>query len=539
MEVNIETQKNISLGPLLERATVYSESQRRKLVSELETATNLKLFPRSLRGSEKSLVFLGRSKDTNYLGLLVDINGDVPDQIGNLNEADVNDRRWKIGLFPADATRAAWLRDALPFLRPRPLGLQKSVGLGDRLGLATPGHIHALRSFGSKDSDCPMQPIFAQQSMRENDRTGRSPQSVMDDALWGVFQEGWEQGYGADADHLKTREDIDLCVEADYTFYTIDPGEFVDNGASTASGTALEEKLLTLPWDVLESSPGGVVEQLASKPIDLAGQSKTLSRESVLRAAAKYGRAVAHTVELYRHLEKRASEKGLQFELEMSVDETDSVTTLAEHIYIAHELRRLGVKWVSLAPRYFGRFEKGVDFLQEPPLSFEETLEKFGETFALHVAVSRTYGPYKLSLHSGSDKFSVYPVAARLAGSLVHLKTAGTSYLEALHTLAQTDPDLFRDILNFARDRYPEDRATYHVSAQVGRIPENSRLSDQDLPGLFEHFDAREVLHVTFGSVLNHPDLRPRFFQSLNQHLDLYSEMLQKHFVRHLEPFSN
>ncbi|HLV01078.1 MAG TPA: tagaturonate epimerase family protein, partial [Acidobacteriota bacterium] len=404
MEVNIETpKKNVALGRLVEPARAFTESERGKLASELESTTGLKIYTRSLRGSEKAVVFLGRKKDMNYLGLLVESDQNTPAQLGKLNETTVANRVCKLGLFPADATRASWLREALPFLRPRPLGLQKSVGFGDRLGLATPGHIQALRSFGNKDSDAPMQPIFAQQSMRENARTGRTPQSVMDDALWGVFQEGWEQGYGADADHLKTREDVDVCVEAGYTFYTIDPGEYVDNSASTASASDLEEKLRTLPWEFLESSPNRIAEQLSTKPIDLVGRTKQLSRESVLRAAAKYGRAVAHTVELYRHLEKRATQKGLQFELEMSVDETDTVTTLAEHIYIAHELQRLGVKWVSLAPRYFGRFEKGVDFLEEPPLSLEETLDKFEETFALHVAVSRTYGPYKLSLHSGSD----------------------------------------------------------------------------------------------------------------------------------------
>ena len=75
--------------------------------------------------------------------------------------------------------------------------------------------------------------IFAQQSIREMTRTGRSPDDVMDDATWGVFQEGWRAGVGADADHLKTTADIDLCVAAGYTFFTIDPGAHVDPAADT------------------------------------------------------------------------------------------------------------------------------------------------------------------------------------------------------------------------------------------------------------------------------------------------------------------
>ena len=95
-----------------------------------------------------------------------------------------------------------------------PIGLSPSFGFGDRLGLATPGHIVAVKGTG-------LAPIFAQQSVRENARTGRTPQQVMDDATWGIFQEGWQAGVGADADHLKTPADIDACLAAGYSFFTI------------------------------------------------------------------------------------------------------------------------------------------------------------------------------------------------------------------------------------------------------------------------------------------------------------------------------
>src|SRR5690606_9398285 len=144
------------------------------------------------------------------------------------------------------------------------------------------------------------------------------------------------------------------------------------------------------------------------------------------------------------------------FELEVSVDETESVTAIEEHIYVASELKRLGVRWVSLAPRYVGRFEKGVDYIGD--------LAALKKNFEQHFAVSQAFGPYKLSLHSGSDKFSAYPLAREVAGDLVHLKTAGTSYLEALRTLAALDPGLFRAIFRFALARYEADRASYHVS---------------------------------------------------------------------------
>ena len=110
--------------------------------------------------------------------------------------------------------------------------------------------------------------------------------------------------------------------------------------------------------------------------------------------------------------------------MEVSVDETDTPTSQAEHVFIANELRRLGVRWVSLAPRYVGRFEKGVDYIGD--------LATFEEDFGGHAVIARAMGPYKLSLHTGSDKFSIYGIAAGLTNGLLHLKTAGTTYLEEL-----------------------------------------------------------------------------------------------------------
>jgi hypothetical protein len=369
--------------------------------------------------------------------------------------------------------------------------------------------------------------MLAQQSIRENARTGRTPQEVMDDALWGIFQEGWRDGFGADADHLKNTNDIDSCVAAGYTFYTIDPGEHVDNEADSAPIEVLREKAALLPWGELETDWSTLDRQLGSGPVDLGDFSLSLSEEELVRAAAKYGRVVAHTAKMYRHLEQAMG--GRPFELEMSVDETETVTTLAEHIYIAHELKRLGVKWVSLAPRYVGTFEKGVDYIGD--------LGEFEKSFSQHLAVSNSFGPYKLSLHSGSDKFSVYPIAGRVAGELVHLKTAGTSYLEALRAIAHADSSLFRKIVNFATERYEIDRASYHVSAELAKMPDAAAMPDDQLVTLLDDFHAREVLHVTFGSVLHNEALREPFFSTLRRSEETYYDMLERHFDRHLTPF--
>jgi hypothetical protein len=422
-------------------------------------------------------------------------------------------------LCPLTAANAARLRRQLPWLQPRPLGLELSVGTGDRMGLATPGHIRAVRDVGN------VAPIPAQQSMRENDRTGRSPQQVLDEAMWGVFQEGWRLPWGADADHLKTTDDVDLCVASAYTFYTVDPGDHVDNEAHTAPLPRLLEKVQALPWPDLEDTPADLKRRYLDRPFDVEGTVLRFDETSLARAAAKYGRAIAHSARMYRHLAAAMGDR--PFELEVSVDETETPTSPLEHLLVASELRRLGVQWVSLAPRYVGRFEKGADYIGD--------LEELDAELSCHAAIARTLGPYKLSIHSGSDKFSAYPLFHRHAADLVHLKTAGTSYLEALRAIARVDPSFFREILALARARYDEDRATYHVSAEVQRVPRPADLANGDLPSLLDQFDAREVLHVTFGSVLDR--FRDRLLETLDAEEEAHYEALEAHFRKHLALF--
>ncbi|MBN1678901.1 MAG: hypothetical protein JW966_01330, partial [Anaerolineae bacterium] len=368
-------------------------------------------------------------------------------------------------------------------------------------------------------------PIFAQQSVRENARTGRTPQEVLDDAMWGVFQSGWREAWGADADHLKTPDDIEPFVRAGYSFFTVDPGEYVDNDADTDAESLLQQKVSALSWDTLRSSEADLRQRFAGKTFDLGAISLVFDDVTLLRAAAKYGQAVAHVVTMYRHLKHHMGDR--LFDFEVSVDETDTPTTIHEHFYIAVELQRLEIEWVSLAPRFVGHFEKGVDYIGD--------LGELDTNLAGHAAVLKHIGGYKLSLHSGSDKFTVYPLAIKHAAGAVHLKTAGTSYLEALRVWAEVDPAMFRTILDFSRSRYDTDRATYHVSAQLGKVPASQDLADADLPGLLDQFDTRQVLHVTFGSVLD--QYGDQLHTMLRSNEERYHDVLKKHFDRHLEPF--
>jgi hypothetical protein len=471
-----------------------------------QTLEDLPVYHRSVVEMDGTAYSLARGPE----GKVLCISGDATGFEGA--------RRADLVVCPLTQSNASMLRQRLPWLRPQLLGLQKSAGSGDRLGLATPGHVRAVRKAEG------IAPIFAQQSMRENARTGRTPQQVMDEAMWGVFQEGWRQPWGADADHLKTTEDVDLCVAAGYTFFTIDPGDHVDNVAHSAPLETLLAKLRALPWEELNDSPEGLRRRYLNRSFAIEDLTLEFDETTLARAAAKYGRAVAHVARMVRHLSRRSQ----HFELEVSVDETETPTSVEEHFFVTGELQRLGVDWVSMAPRYIGRFEKGVDYIGD--------LVEFEVELAKHAAIARAMGPYKLSIHSGSDKFSIYPIFARHTQGLVHLKTAGTSYLEAIRAVAQMEPAFFREILDLAIGRYPQDRVTYHVSAELARVPRPDALTDVQLPSLLDQFDAREVLHVTFGSVMDR--FGEKLLAMLDRHEEVHWAMLESHFERHLSPFA-
>ena len=492
---------------------------------KLQAVSDLRLLSRSLVNTNGAELGLEHSKTGYRLVVLAPVGSKFFEGLEGEVQTLTGDT---LLIGEAGPRNLAVLRNRLPWLNPRLLGLQTSAGLGDRLGLATPGHVRAMRLAGGT-----LAPIFAQQSIREMTRTGRSPQQVMDDAGWGMFAEGWHNGFGSDADHLKIPADIDACLAAGFTFFTIDPGEHVNNLATTATVPELRAMIEVLPWDLFEDDSKSLASRYLKQSFKASACSIVFDELTLLRAAAKYGQAIAHVITMYRHLLRQAGEG--TFELEVSVDETETPTTHAEHVYIASELKRLGVKWVSLAPRYIGRFEKGVDYIGD--------LAAFEDDFAIHAAIARQLGPYKLSLHSGSDKFSIYPIAAQQTGGLVHLKTAGTSYLEALRTIASISPEFFRSIYAFAREHYETDRASYHVSAKLDRAPSAQGLTNEELPGLLEHFDAREILHVTFGSVLTarKPDGSWQFYDCfvdlLRSHPEVYATNLEVHFLRHLRPF--
>lgn len=423
----------------------------------------------------------------------------------------------------ADASAMARAREAAGIVMA-PLGLAPSFGFGDRIGLATPGHAASLLK-ASRGRD--IKPIFAQQSIREMTRTGRPPQQVMDEACFGVLQAGYRGPQAADADHLKTEADVDRTAAAGFCFFTIDPSDDVDTQADNYGESQLRDKFAAVRHDV------SWFDAYRGKTITLpTGRKIELSEVVCMRAAVKYGRAINRALRIARHIDKVKSGRG--YEIELSVDETPQPTTLAEHYIVAEQCLKGGMKLVSLAPRYIGDFEKGVDYKGD--------LSAFEKSFADHAAIAQILGGYKLSLHSGSDKLSIYPIFSRITKGRFHVKTAGTSYLEALRVVAIHEPSLFRDLVSFARRRYDEDKKTYHVSATVEGVPAVGDLETLYLerwadvkPGAGFTAPGRQILHCTFGSTLTDPTYGPAVRKVLLDHPETYAEVLAIHFAKHLE----
>jgi hypothetical protein len=415
------------------------------------------------------------------------------------------------------------------------LGLSPSFGFGDRIGLATPGHVEAMRRSGAG-----IEPIFPQQSIREMARTRRTPRQVMDDALNGARQAGWTGRIGADADHLKTAQDVDATAAVGFTFFTIDPSDHVDQHADDYDEPTLRAKFAAVAEEIdWIDEQGG--HRYCGPSIKLPnGTVIELDERACMRAAVKYGRAINHALTLSDHIVRVCHQTGQDFEIELSVDETEQPTTLAEHFIIAESCLRSEMRLVSLAPRYIGDFEKGVDY-KGVVAALERSLND-------HAAIAELLGPYKLSLHSGSDKLSMYAALARATKGRFHVKTAGTSYLEALRVVARHDAQLFRRLIDFARSRYDQDKATYHVSATLASAPPPSEVVDNaELERLYlENWSdvprgqgftnpGRQILHCTFGSTLTDSELGPAVRQVLEQHTDTYTEVLANHFSRHLD----
>lgn len=406
---------------------------------------------------------------------------------------------------------AVILREEFPFCAPKPVlsSCKCTFGVGDRLGRATPGHLQIFEKYDAV-------PVLAQQSMRELTLTGRTYQSVMDDVTFFVFREGYEGGYGADGDHLKNMTDIGMALKDGCTMITLD----------------LSDHIHRLNSGVIPAAPQNLKERYLGKRFALTDGSVLTFDEIELDAiAAIYSEAMDFTQQVY---EKYFAEGKYLADLEVSIDETDVSTTPLQHFFVANELTERGVRFATIAPRFSGEFQKGIDYIGD--------LDVFTAELKVHQAIAETFG-YKLSVHSGSDKFSVFPTIGEITKGHFHIKTSGTNWLEAMRLVAMQRPILYRNIHKYALTVFEQAKAYYHVSANLAAIPDVDALEDDELPELFNIADSRQLIHITYGFILNHPIFRPALDKLWTKEAQWYEELLKNLLTKHMEylciPFTN
>ncbi|HVI42841.1 MAG TPA: tagaturonate epimerase family protein [Anaerovoracaceae bacterium] len=416
-------------------------------------------------------------------------------------------------LCPLSHQNRLVLNKYLPYTLPSAFGRKTATfGLGDRLGLATPGHIRCFSNSKAK-------PIFAQQSKRELDLTGRNYEKVLDDVCFAVFQEGYRGGFGADGDHLKKLEDIEGALNCGYTMITLDCSDIIGRGIE---GLTDEEAAAAYEKSPLDYRTR-IERSYLSKGFLIGEEEYFFSKEELIRCSLIYKGAVDFVKEIYLKCLKKADHP---VDFELSIDETESVTTVQGHLFVAMELEYNEVEVTSLAPRFIGEFQKGIDYIGNKD-QFEVQLKQ-------HAAIAAHFG-YKLSIHSGSDKFSVFPIIGKYTGGILHLKTSGTSWLEAVGTIAEKNPLLYRKIHQKALEHFDEARRFYYVSGDPDKVEAPNHKEDEALIDYLKDDNSRQLLHITYGFVLDDIALKEELYQTLNENEEHYYGRLISHIGHHLD----
>ena len=374
-----------------------------------------------------------------------------------------------------------------------------SFGIGDRFAHQAKAQLSAfvmLRDQMNPRPGLEVVPVW-NKSNREHTFIGSEPQSVYDSGVAAVAALDWKLPWYVDADHIQ-RSTVDRFVACS-NFFTIDVADSIGKSASDAEVA-----------DFVRRHPE------FQQPIAIPGIQDRLeiTQSEVERVARKYLLATRQAGEIYRYIE---SKKGVgRFVPEVSMDETDSPQTPPELLIILAALADEGCPVQTIAPKFTGRFNKGVDYVGDL-VQFEK--EFFDDLAVIQFAIGQYGLPnnLKLSVHSGSDKFGLYPIirkAIHATGAGIHLKTAGTTWLEEIIGLAEAGGDglaLAKEIYAYAFEHIDELCMPYASVIDIDRtrLPSSSEVARWDGPKLAStirhvpndpsfNANVRQLLHVSF-----------------------------------------
>jgi len=369
-----------------------------------------------------------------------------------------------------------------------------TLGMGDRFAHQASAQLRAC--ILAAEAGAAICPVW-NKSNREHNIVGSEPASTRAAADAAVKAAGWNSPYHVDADHIGLAT-VDRFVAVS-DFFTIDVADFIGKPADAAAVKAFVEKHQELAGDIV--IPG------IDRPF-------AIGKAEVERIAGKYLLAVTEAGKVFRHV--LAAKGDAPFITEVSMDETDSPQTPPELLVILAAIADEGIPVQTIAPKFTGRFNKGVDYVGDVA-RFEQ---EFNEDLCVIAHSIAAYGlpeTLKLSVHSGSDKFSIYPAIRRVLaahGCGVHVKTAGTTWLEEIIGLAEhggAGLDLAKEIYAEALAHIDELCAPYATVIDIDRakLPSADEVSawtsDQYVRALRHNqadelfnADLRQLLHVGF-----------------------------------------
>jgi hypothetical protein len=405
-----------------------------------------------------------------------------------------------------------------------------SVGVGDRFAHQAKAQLRACQLAAEHGAD--VIPVW-NKSNREHTIIGSEPATTRAAADAAVRELGWKRPYHLDADHIRL-DTVDRFL-APCDFSTIDVADSIGHPADPKA-----------------------IEAFAARHTDLIGNVQVpgiaepfpISKDDVKRIAGKYLKAVQDAGDIYRKIE---SAKGPHAIItEVSMDETDSPQTPPELLLILAALADEGVPVQTIAPKFTGRFNKGVDYVGD----LRQFEKEFREDLAVIAFAVKMFGlpaNLKLSVHSGSDKFSIYgPIrrAIREFGAGLHLKTAGTTWLEEVIGLAEADGDglaLAKEIYAKALAKKDDLCAPYAsvIDIDSSRLPSAETVAgwsssqfvsalrhDPTNPAFNPHL--RQLVHVGFKVAAQMGD---RYLAMLQQcEPTIAKNVTENLYARHLRP---
>jgi len=402
--------------------------------------------------------------------------------------------------------------------------------MGDRFGRQGSAQLEAV--IQARAAGIEVAPVW-NKSFREHSIIGTTPADVRREADAAVQAKGFKARAFVDADHIGLKN-VDAFLDVS-DFFTIDVADWI--------GKAPER---------------GAVEEFANRHADLTGsvavpglaRSVVISGEDLRQAGAKFLGAVHQAGRIYRHIAARKGEG--QFVTEVSMDESDQAQGPAELLLILAAIADEGVPVQTIAPKFSGRFNKGVDYVGD--------VRRFDKEFTEDVAVveyaKRRFNlpaGLKLSVHSGSDKFSIYPAmhkALKAFGAGVHLKTAGTTWLEELAGLAEAGGEglaIAKEVYAKALDQFDAlcgpyatvvdiDRSRLPSAQEVGQWTSAAFVAalrhDPSCPAYNPHL--RQTLHVAYKVAA---DMGGRFLEAVEAHEAVIGRAVTTNLLdRHIRP---